>query len=92
MLARDCMDAIDRDRTLLAVEAGYAAAFTTMDAAASEVRIKKTGEGETVGGQENSQHIGSGDRGGGHGSGLKNQLLVGWRLPLARTETTTEER
>ena len=92
MLARDCMDAIDRDRTILAAEAGYIAAFTTMDAVGSEVKNKKTGEDKGVGGQESSQNIGSGDQAGGHGSGLKNHLLVGWRPPPAQTETTAEER
>ena len=80
-LARDCMAAIDRDRTLLAAEAEYTAAFTTMDAVTSEFENKKTmGEREGVA-------AGSDGQDGGHSSGLKNQLLIGWRPP--RHETTT---
>lgn len=81
------MDAIDRDRTLLAAEAGYTAAFTTMDAV-PHATSKDIGERE-------SKNIGSGAGGeklqetvrnqsGGHGSGLKNQLLIGWRPPIKR--------
>lgn len=86
MLARDCMAAIDRDRTLLAAEAGYTAAFTTMDTVTSGVANKKMtreDEGAAAGGgqKELPQRNGLGGKNGGHGSGLKNQLLVGWRPP-----------
>ena len=75
------MDAIDRDRTLLAAEAGYTAAYTTMDTVhannegTKSRKNKETADGqkETFGGQS------------GHGSGLKNQLLVGWRPPTRST-------
>eukprot|EP01043_Picozoa_sp_COSAG02_P023083 COSAG02_NODE_1222_length_13800_cov_66.755565_3_plen_94_part_00 len=86
MLARHCMAAIDRDRTLLAAEAGYTAAFTTMDAVTSAVANKKTvgeDDGTAAGGRQKElpQRTGSGGQNGGHGSGLKNQVLVGWRSP-----------
>jgi hypothetical protein len=52
-----------------------------MDAVTSEFENKKTmGEREGVA-------AGSDGQDGGHSSGLKNQLLIGWRPP--RDETTT---
>lgn len=73
------MDAIDRDRTLLAAEAGYTAAFTSMDAVHTksqhETKSRETKETKTADGQKKAL----GGQSGAHGSGLKNQLLVGWR-------------
>jgi hypothetical protein len=64
-LARACMEAIDRDRTLLAVEAGYIAAVTTM---APFVDVALPTEGGSGGGSAVSVDE----------SGLKNQLVLGW--------------
>ena len=84
------MDAIDRDRTLLAAEAGYTAAFASMDTVHAnkkqqETKSRENKETETADGQKES----FGGQSGGHGSGLKNQLLVGWRPPTRNRVSTT---
>ena len=74
-LARACMEAIDRDRTLLAAEAGYIAAVTTM--------TRATAPGNTAGKQgvvgAADEPAGEGGRAGVDESGLKDQLLIGWK-------------
>ena len=93
------MDAIDRDRTLLAAEAGYKAGFTTMDVVSgvtgkhtSEVQSKSENRGAQKDKSQNetaqvlrARPRPTSGRGGGHG-GLKNQLLIGWRPPIKRAK------
>lgn len=81
------MNAIDRDRTLLATEVGYNAAFTSMNLVATMSKDANKRDDLAVGG---SQKRSSGARpsafqGGKNGAGLKNQVLIGWRPPTRHT-------
>ena len=85
VLARACMDAIDRDRTLSAAEAGYDAAFTTMEDDDEEVAAQEEAKGAGAGGSEAPLANAAAAA----GAGLKNQLLLGWRRGKAEASASS---